>query len=120
MVAVCMVMTALSLLPLLFVHDLYVSLACLAAGFFFAELTIGPMWAVPMDIATDFSGTASGMMNSGSALAAIISPVVGGFIIDRTGNWELPFAGTMILMLIGAAMTFAMKPDKRLEIYAPA
>jgi MFS family permease len=101
MVAVCMVMTALSLLPLLFVHDLYVSLACLAAGFFFAELTIGPMWA-------------------GSALAAIISPVVGGFIIDRTGNWELPFAGTMILMLIGAAMTFAMKPDKRLEIYALA
>ncbi len=115
MVAVCMVMTALSLLPLLFVHDRHVSLACLAAGFFFAEMTIGPMWAVPMDIATEFSGTASGMMNSGSALAAIISPVVGGFIIDRTNNWELPFAGTMILMLVGASMTIAMKPQRRLE-----
>jgi MFS transporter, ACS family, glucarate transporter len=115
MVAVCMIMTALSLLPLLFVHDLYVSLACLAAGFFFAELTIGPMWAVPMDIATDLCGTASGMMNSGSALAAIISPVVGGVIIDHTGNWELPFAGTMILMLVGAAMSFRMRPQERLE-----
>ena len=113
MVAVCMVMTALSLLPLLFVHDLYVSLACLAAGFFFAELTIGPMWAVPMDIAPDLCGTASGMMNSGSALAAIISPVVGGYIIDRTGNWELPFAGTMILMLVGAVMSFRMRPQQK-------
>jgi MFS family permease len=118
MVAVCMLMTALSLLPILFVHDLYVSLICLAAGFFFAEMTIGPMWSVPMDIATDLSGTASGMMNCGSALAAIISPVVGGFIIDRTGNWELPFAGTIILMFVGVAMTFAMKPDRKLEIHA--
>lgn len=116
MVAACMILTALSLLPLLFLHDRYVSLACLAAGFFFAEMTIGPMWSVPMDIASDLSGTASGMMNCGSALAAIISPVVGGYIIDRTGNWELPFAGTMILMLVGAAMTFAIKPERRLEL----
>ncbi|MBV9549657.1 MAG: MFS transporter [Alphaproteobacteria bacterium] len=118
MVALCMILTALSLLPLLFVHDLYVSLACLAAGFFFAEMTIGPMWAVPMDIASDLSGTASGMMNCGSALAAIISPVAGGYIIDSTRNWELPFAGTIILMVIGAAMTFAMKPQQKLEINA--
>jgi MFS family permease len=116
MVAICMLLTALSLLPLLFVHDRYVSLGCLAAGFFFAEMTIGPMWAVPMDIATDLCGTASGMMNTGSALAAIISPVVGGYIIDRTGNWELPFAGTMILMLVGAVMTFRMRPQQRLEL----
>ena len=119
MVAACMILTALSLLPLLLVHDRYVSLVCLAAGFFFAEMTIGPMWAVPMDIATDLCGTASGMMNTGSALAAIISPVVGGYIIDRTGNWELPFAGTMILMLVGAAMTLRMRPQQRLELETP-
>ncbi len=67
----------------MFTHNLYVSLACLSAGFFFAEMTIGPMWAIPMDIAPEYSGTASGMMNTGSALAAIISPVVGGLLIDQ-------------------------------------
>ncbi len=82
----------------MFTHNLYVSMACLSAGFFFAEMTIGPMWAIPMDIAPEYSGTASGMMNTGSALAAIISPVVGGFLIDRFGNWELPFVGSMVLM----------------------
>jgi len=115
MVAVCMAMTCLALIPLMFSHDLYVSLACLSAGFFFAELTIGPMWAVPMDIAPEFSGTASGIMNTGSALAAIISPVVSGLVIDLTGNWELPFLGSMVLMLIGMGLSFRMRPQEQLE-----
>jgi MFS family permease len=116
MVAVCMFLTFLSLIPLMFNHNLYISLACLSAGFFFAEMTIGPMWAVPMDIAHKLSGTASGMMNTGSALAAIISPVVSGYIIDVTGNWEWPFLGSMILMLIGMALTFRMRPRESLEL----
>ena len=115
MVATCMAMTLLSLIPMMFTHDLYVSLACLASGFFFAEMTIGPMWAIPMDIAPAFSGTASGMMNSGSALAAIISPVVGGWLIDRFGSWELPFIGSMVLMAIGVALAFRMRPDVKFE-----
>lgn len=118
MVAVCMAMTCLSLLPLMFTHDLYVSLSCLSAGFFFAEMTIGPMWAVPMDIAQECSGTASGIMNTGSALAAIISPVVSGYVIDRTGNWELPFLGSMLLMLVGVALAFGMRPQERLDFTA--
>jgi len=115
MVAICMALTLLSLIPLMFTHDLYVSLACLASGFFFAEMTIGPMWAIPMDIAPAFSGTASGMMNSGSALAAIISPVAGGWLIDRFGSWELPFLGSIVLMALGVALTFRMRPDLKFE-----
>jgi MFS family permease len=78
-------------------------------------MTIGPMWAIPMDIAPDYSGTASGMMNTGSALAAIISPVVGGYLIDKTGNWQLPFLGSMLLMVAGALLAFRMRPDSRFE-----
>jgi MFS family permease len=118
MVAVCMMLSALSLLPLMFTHNLTVSVICLSAGFFFAEMVIGPMWAVPMDIAQELSGTASGMMNTGSALAAIISPVVGGFIIDMSGNWELPFLGTIGLMALGALLSFRMAPERRFS-FAP-
>jgi MFS transporter, ACS family, glucarate transporter len=109
MVSICMFMALVSLLPLLFVHQLLVSVVCLSAGFFFAEMTIGPMWAVPMDIAPRFSGTASGMMNTGSALAAIISPVVGGWLIDTTGNWDVPFIGSMILMAVGSILALRMR-----------
>jgi MFS family permease len=115
MVSMCMLMTLLSLIPLMFTHDLGISLYCLSAGFFFSEMTIGPMWAIPMDIAPDYSGTASGMMNSGSALAAIISPVVGGYLIDKTGNWQLPFLGSMLVMVAGVLLAFRMRPDSRFE-----
>jgi MFS family permease len=109
---------ALSLVPLLLTHDLVVVALCLSLGFFFAELTIGPMWAIPMDIAPRYSGTASGLMNVGSAFAAIVSPVVGGWIIDTTGNWTLPFIGSMALMVVGAMCAPLMRPEKPLELRA--
>jgi ACS family glucarate transporter-like MFS transporter len=111
MVSACMLLTLLVLIPLAFTHNLSVSLGCLSAGFFFAEMTIGPMWAIPMDIAPAYSGTASGMMNSGSALAAIVSPVVSGYLIDRFQNWELPFVCDMLLMAVGLVFAFRMRPE---------
>jgi MFS family permease len=113
MVVVCNLGALASLLPILFVHDSTIAAICLSLGFFFAELTIGPMWAIPMDIAPKYSGTASGFMNMGSALAAILSPVVGGWIIDVTGNWDWPFIGSMGLMLVGAGFAFTMKPEQK-------
>ncbi len=56
-----------------------------------------------MDIAPKYAGTASGLMNTGSALAAIVSPIVFGFIVDKTGSWTLPFIGSIGLCLLGAA-----------------
>jgi sugar phosphate permease len=105
------------MIPIMFFHHLVLVAICLSAAFFFAEFTVGPMWAIPMDIAPRFSGSASGLMNTGSALAAIISPLVAGKIIDVTGNWELPFIGSIVLLLLGAVLAFWMKPDE--ELAAP-
>jgi MFS family permease len=115
MVAVCMLLSMLSLIPLMFTRSGGISVVFLSAGFFFSEMTIGPMWATPMDIAPDHSGTASGIMNSGSALAAIISPVVAGYLIDRTGNWQLPFVGSMMLMGAGVLLAHRMRPDSKFD-----
>jgi sugar phosphate permease len=117
MVAVCMLLTLVSLAPILLIHNISVPIAALALsfGFFFNEMTIGPMWSVPMDIAPKHAGTAAGIMNMGSAGAAIVSPVVGGMIIDATGNWNLPFVVSMILMLLGTGLAFVMRPDRQLK-----
>jgi MFS family permease len=100
------------LLPVMLVHDINVAALSLAAAFFFVELVVGPIWAVPMDIAPKHSGSASGMMNFGFGTAGIISPVVFGYLVDRTGSWTLPFAGSVGLLLLGAALAFRMHPDK--------
>jgi MFS family permease len=103
------------MLPIMFVHNVTVAAFCLSVAFFFSEFTIGPMWAIPMDIAPRHSGTASGLMNTGSALAAIISPLIAGYVIDKTGVWELPFIGSIGLLLLGSILAFWMRPDRELD-----
>jgi len=103
------------LVPIFLFQNVFVLAACLAGAFFCLELTIGPIWAVPMDIAPKYAGTASGIMNTGSALAAIVSPIVFGKIIDLTGNWELPFLGSIVLLVIGTALTFLMRPGRGVD-----
>jgi len=108
-----------ALLPMFATRDLTLIVVCLGTAFFFAEIVIGPMWAIPMDIAPRYSGTAAGIMNSGSALAAILSPVAFGVIADWTGDWHLPFAGSLGLLLLGALLAFTMHPERALEENAP-
>jgi MFS family permease len=100
------------MLLIFFVRSVSAAAICLSLGFFFAEFTIGPMWAIPMDIAPQFSGSASGLMNIGSPLAAIVSPLVFGYVIDKTGNWNLPFLGSISILLIGSVLAFWMRPEK--------
>ncbi|WP_245436021.1 MFS transporter [Methylobacterium sp. V23] len=103
---------AASLTGVFFTKDLTLVALLLSSGFFFAELVIGPIWSVPMDIAPTYSGTAAGLMNTGSAVAAIISPIVFGMIVDMTGSWTLPFVGSIGLCLLGAGLAFTMHPER--------
>ncbi|MGZ5959078.1 MAG: MFS transporter [Myxococcaceae bacterium] len=109
------VATIACLVPVVYVKGLIPVTIFLALGFFFLELAIGPMWAIPMDIAPKFSGTASGLMNFGSAVAAIISPITFGFIVDRTGDWHLPFWGSVGILAVGCVSCFFMRPDLQLS-----
>jgi len=107
------------LVPVVFTNDLNTLALCLSGAFFFLELIIGPIWAVPMDIAPQHAGTASGLMNSGSALAVIVSPVVFGWILERTKidathyDWHLPFVTSIVLLLVGVALSFTMHPERK-------
>lgn len=100
------------MLPVLFTKDLTTVTLALSGAFFFAELVVAPIWAVPMDIAPQHSGTASGFMNFGFGVAGMISPVFFGAIIDATGRWDLPFIASLGLLLLGAVLAFFMRPDE--------
>ena len=108
------------LVPIIYVRDITVVAICLAGGFFFAESVIGPMWAIPMDIAPKFSGTASGLMNAGSALAAILSPVVAGYVTDLSGDKQLPFMLAIGVLMLGAITSFLMHPEKQFTEELPS
>ena len=114
-VVVSFLASFLCMLPVFLTHNLTLIVISLAGAFFFAELTIGPMWAIPMDVAPRYSGTAAGLMNTGSAVAAVLSPIAFGYIVDGTGNWQLPFIGSLGLLLLGAGIAFTMHPERAFE-----
>jgi len=84
----------------------------LTAAMFFLEMTIGPAWAVPMDVGGEFSGSVSGMMNMGGQLVAALSPTVFGIFMSK-GSLVAPFSVSAGLLFIGAAIwAFWIDPDQ--------
>ncbi len=100
------------LCPVVLFHNLAVAAICLSLAFFFAELIVAPIWAVPMDIAPRYAGSASGMMNFGFGLAGLVSPSSFGYLVDRTGSWVFPFVCSILLLLVGAVLASRLRPDQ--------
>jgi MFS family permease len=101
----------LFMIPVILFHDLRIAALSLSLVFFFSELIVAPIWAVPMDIAPRYAGTASGMMNFGFGFAGIVSPIFFGAMIDWTGTWTVPFLVSIALLLLGAVLTYYLRPD---------
>lgn len=107
--------SAICLTMMMFLHDIVAVSAALAAGFFFLELVIAPAWAMPMDIAPKYAGTASAMMNVGFAVAGILSPIVFGLLLDLTKSWYVPFTCSIGLLVVGMAMSLKTHPDRTFD-----
>jgi ACS family D-galactonate transporter-like MFS transporter len=85
----------------------------LAAAFFFLELTNAVLWTLPIDIAGEYAGTAGGIMNTGFGVAGMISPVVFGVLIERTGRYEVPLFISAGLLLVGALCSLQIDPTSK-------
>jgi sugar phosphate permease len=102
----------------LFVQDQTLVALSLAAALFFLELSCGPVFAIPMDVAPAYAGVATGFISTAAGLAAVVSPITFGYIIDTTGSYTLPFLASIGILLIGIVFSFWMRPDKELVIPA--
>ncbi len=72
-----------------------------------------------MDVAPTWSGTASGMMNTGFAVAGIVSPIVVGALVDATGSFVFPFGLSVAILIAAAILAGAMKPRRVDPIQVP-
>jgi len=89
-------------LPSIFTSDRLVAVILQTAAFFFLEVAVSGLWAVSMDLGgRRFSGTVSGLMNTGFGVAGVVSPVVFGVLVDRTGSWVPSFLVGVGLLAAG-------------------
>ncbi len=100
------------IVPAALTEDAYTAVYCLTGAMFFLECTIGPSWAVPMDVGGKCSGTVSGMMNMAGNIGGALSPIVFGFLVQY-GSWQAPFIVAAALLVIGSAVwAFWLDPEK--------
>ena len=108
---VAMLGTVAFIVPAALTNNAYTAVYCLTASMFFLECTIGPSWAVPMDVGGEYSGTVSGMMNMAGNIGGALSPTVFGILV-QFGSWIAPFIVAAALLIIGALIwIFWLSPE---------
>lgn len=104
---VCLVVTSAILLAMSLAksHTGIVVLATL--GFGVMDLMLPAAWAMCMSLGGQFGGTTTGMMNTAGNLGGWVCTVAFGYLVNMTGNYNLPVRviGGMVLV---AACLFAV------------
>ena len=86
-----------------------------AGGLIF--FVIAAFWALPMNsIPKEVMGTASGIINMAGQLAAFLSPLVIGYLVQvSNGNFDTSFMFLISGSLISAVIALAVKEKKNLK-----
>ncbi|CAB3738302.1 MFS transporter [Paraburkholderia rhynchosiae] len=103
------------LLPMVSASNPLTAVLLLSASFFFLEITNPVLWTLPLDIAGKYAGTAGGMMNTGFGVAGMVSPVVFGYLIEKSGSYSLPFNISAGLLAIGIVAALFIDTTKTVE-----
>src|ERR1051325_492722 len=98
------------------------TLAMIAMGFasFSNDLAMPGAWGACMDVGGKYAGTLSGAMNMMGNFGGALSPVVIGYILEQTGNWQTPFYVSCTIYFMGTFCWMALDPVTPLEKDAPA
>lgn len=70
-----------------------------AAGM--GSFVLGAAWSTVLDMGGAKAGLAGAVMNTGGQVGGALSPVVLGYMLERTGNWDVPLYGTGVLYILG-------------------
>ncbi|RFU48441.1 MFS transporter [Paraburkholderia sp. DHOC27] len=92
LIACCAAGAAVCAIALPFTGSLNVTLALFTVGLAFIAAVVGSAWALAADIApSSMVASVSAIQNFGGYFGGAFSPVVAGFIVDRTGSYALAF-----------------------------
>jgi ACS family glucarate transporter-like MFS transporter len=82
----------------------------ITATILLAGLTLPAYWSLPMDMNIGKAGFITGIMNTGSALAAIVAPGMTGFIAMWFG-WTAALGVGSVLAILAAVIMYVTAPD---------
>ena len=98
-------------MPGALVTDPTLAVTCLAIALAGLELTVGVSWALCLDMAGEFGGSVTGVMNTlGNLGGAIASPGIG-LLVDHSG-WTVAFLVSSVMCLVAALLATRIDPRR--------
>jgi MFS family permease len=105
---------ALCAIAVMFVQQWLLALILLSliyGGITFQQPT---MFAVCLDIGGEYAGAVVGAMNTAAHIGSFIGSILFGYLVDRYGNYNLPFVPMAALLVIGCYLWGKVDPAERL------
>ncbi len=99
--AVCLTVTAALLCAMAILHGKAATVVLSSLGFGMMDLMLPSAWAMCMAIGRQWSGTATGLMNTAGQAGGFLATVGFGYVIQATGSYNVP------LFLIAAMVAIA-------------
>lgn len=109
---VCLLAISLCFLIVSMTRELYVDVLFISIGFGCAFAIMPLIHALNSDLYQVHVGTAQGIMMCFVALAAVISPSIGGFLIQKTGHFQSMLFSASVIPLITAFIAFIFQKEK--------
>ena len=100
-----------AILPGVLFNNAMAGLACLTIAMAGLELTVGVSWAICLDIAGDFSGSVTGVMNTLGNLGGAVSAVMIGYLATLFG-WTVPFLVSSSLCGVAVLLASRIDPNR--------
>jgi sugar phosphate permease len=116
LIVISFIGTVVFTIPSVLVQSALLSEILTIGAFFMLECAVSVCWAISMDLGGEhLSGTISSVMNTGNGVAGIISPVLFGYLVVRTGSWVPGFIVGSALLIIGAITIFLVNVKNSIE-----
>jgi sugar phosphate permease len=103
-------LAGLAIVPGVLANNALVGLACLTIAMAGLELTVPVAWALCLDIAGDYSGSVTGVMNTLGNLGGTVSSVMIGYLATIFG-WTVPFVVSSLLCGVAALLAMRVDPN---------
>jgi sugar phosphate permease len=101
---ICLGISAIATVALMVTHSQMgaIVLLCVIYGGITIQQPI--MFAVCLDIGGPFAGATTGAMNTAAQVGGLISTVAFGYLVQRSGDYDLPFVPMALLLCLGALL----------------
>jgi len=113
LIGVSQLLAALAVIPIGFIHDLNVAIACITAAVAFSMSANAAYYAVNVDIAPARAATALGIMDTGFAISGFLAPAITGLVVGAFGSFLYAFLLMAALALSSVLVVFFFhRPDE--------